>query len=59
MQDALSSAVTEIEFDLLIGWLTFNTVKILSVGTDRSEHTVQIQIRLLHQEQSEQDLHYL
>ena len=32
---------------------------ILSFRTDRSEHTVQTQIRLLLQEQSDQDLHCL
>ena len=33
------------------------TVMILSFRTDRSEQTVQTQIRLLHEEQSDQGLH--
>ena len=35
------------------------TIKILSIGTDRSEQTVQTQIRLLLKEQSDQGLHCL
>ena len=35
------------------------TVKVLSIGTDNDEQTVQTQIRLLHQEQSDQGLHCL
>ena len=35
------------------------TVKIPNIGTDRSEQTVQTQIRLLPKEQSDQDLHCL
>ena len=35
---------------------TFNTVIILNIGTDRSEQTVQTQIRLLLKEQSDQGL---
>ena len=34
-------------------------VKILFIGTDRSEQTVETQIRLLLKEQSDQGLHYL
>ena len=36
-----------------------NTVKSLSIGTNRSEQTVQTRIRLLQMEQSDQDLHCL
>ena len=35
---------------------TVITVIILNIGTDRSEQTVQTQIRLLHEEQSDQGL---
>ena len=35
---------------------TLNTVIILNIGTDRSEQTVQTQIRLLLMEQSDQGL---
>ena len=35
------------------------TVKVRTIGTDRSGHTVQTQIRLLHKEQSDQGLHRL
>ena len=37
-------------------YLTANTVIILNIGTDRSEQTVQTQIRLLLMEQSDQGL---
>ena len=36
---------------------TLYTIKVLSIGTDRSEQTVQTQIRLLLMEQSDQGLH--
>ena len=39
--------------------IIINTVKVLSIGTDRCEQTVQTQIRLLFMEQSDQGLHYL
>ena len=39
--------------------VTQYTVKLLNVGTDRAEQTVQTQIRLLLKEQSDQGLHYL
>ena len=40
-------------------WFFLHTVKILSTRTDRSEQTVQTQIRLLQKEQSDQGLHCL
>ena len=39
--------------------LKFNTVIILKIGTDRSEQTVEILIRPLQKEQSDQGLHCL
>ena len=35
------------------------TIKVLNIGTDRSEQTVQTQIRLLLKEQSDQGIHCL
>ena len=43
----------------MIGRLRKLTVIILNFRTDRSGQTVQTQIRLLQEEQSDQDLHYL
>ena len=41
-------------------WINFvHAVKYLSIGADRSEQTVVTQIRLLHEEQSDQSLHCL
>ena len=37
-------------------FVNMTTVIILNIGTDRSEQTVQTQIRLLHEEQSDQGL---
>ena len=39
--------------------LTDKTIKILSIGTNKSDQTVQTLIRLLLQEQSDQGLHCL
>ena len=46
-----------------IGYLMYlsaaNIVKDISIDTDRSQQIVQIQVRLLHKEQSDQGLHCL
>ena len=44
---------------ITISVIAVNTVMILSFWTDRSGHTVQTQIRLLLEEQSDQGLHCL
>ena len=56
----MKSSVTEL-FSVLISFFFFsrNTVKNLSIKTDRSAETVQAQIRLLLKEQSDLGLHCL
>ena len=44
---------------LLLTFLGSNTVKILCIGTDRSQQTVQTKIRLLLKKQSDQGLRCL
>ena len=55
--DEYGTVISVTEFARLIGVFSFPvTVIILNIGTDRSEQTVQTQIRLLLMEQSDQGL---